>query len=500
MLRIDHVSVKEEVPQLYIHPAKLIREIDGQLMYIGKGLSQSDIVCIQSTVPAKPISAACSIYYYEVEVVNAGARAQIYVGLTDKTYEIGKPPGTIKRSFALRLDGKLYKESSQGETFCPGFSSGDIVGCGLDFEKDEIFFTRNGSLVGTTIKVPYKEYFATLAMNSPKEAIRINFGPKPFRYDLDDRAQRAAADQRVVISTQEVSPIQLQEIVHFYLMRMGYTATLDEFDLATGIDIEQKLLTSSKKRRKLSDLISPSVSNECAQCGGSCSASLCDNCILAMLRDAEVDMKPTLSEPKKGIRRAGSFDWGVLFLKSGDDTETSARSQPASSVDVLNHKIRGEVRAGIMKGEIGVVINILQHSFPALFSQRDSLSIPTLFVLRFVELVLENKQALALEFARSSLIRFRYHRIPSADGSSFQVRYVMGLLCYAEPENSPLNFLMTLEQRVITADLVNSALLELSHIETVTILEVLMKQLIASQTTLRELHMRSKEDSVSLAV
>lgn len=501
MIKTERHSGKQDNPQLYILPAKLLRILPDQMLYIGKGLSQADIVCMQSALAAKPISASCSIYYYEVAIISAGNRTQIYVGLTDKSYEMGKPPGTVKHSFALRLDGKLFKESSQGETYCQAFATGDVAGCGFDFEASEIFFTRNGSVIGKPIRnVQNKEYFAIVAMSSPKEAININFGQRPFLYDIDERASCAAEARQATILTYEVPYLKLQDTIHFYLMHMGYTQALREFDTAAGINTEDKMLKRHNKRRKLSDLITPSVQNECAQCGERCSGSMCDSCIVVVMRNAELDAKPTIPEPKKGIRRAGSFDWGTLFLKADDENETSVSSKPEAELSAQNLKMRGEVRAAIMSDNIGGAISILQNFFPAYLSQWEGASLPALYVLRFGELVSKGHLQEALEFARSSLVRFRYHRIPLADGTKFQVRLAMGLLCYSEPLKCPLQYLFSTLQRDLTADLVNSALLELERNDSINGLEALVKQLVVSQTALRELYTRSKEDSITLAV
>ncbi len=48
----------------------------------------------------------------------------------------------------LGEDGKKYTEGMRGEVYSETFGTGDIVGCGINFGKQEIFFTKNGKYLG----------------------------------------------------------------------------------------------------------------------------------------------------------------------------------------------------------------------------------------------------------------------------------------------------------------------------------------------------------------
>ncbi len=83
------------------------------------------------------------------------------------------------------------------------FHTDDIIGCGLNFFKREIFFTYNGNYYGKIFKykkkwikfnenisgpafkeVEIKEFYATIGLHSPSEGVSFNFGSKPFKFDL----------------------------------------------------------------------------------------------------------------------------------------------------------------------------------------------------------------------------------------------------------------------------------------------------------------------------
>lgn len=58
-------------------------------------------------------------------------------------------PGWVTGAVGYHADdGCLFEQSGQGQSFGPHYSTGDTVGCGIDFHQNWIFFTRNGTLVG----------------------------------------------------------------------------------------------------------------------------------------------------------------------------------------------------------------------------------------------------------------------------------------------------------------------------------------------------------------
>ena len=60
------------------------------LQYTGPGDHETDVGCIQANyaVPRNK-----RIYYYEVDIVNAGTKGLISIGFAEKGFNLGKHPG-----------------------------------------------------------------------------------------------------------------------------------------------------------------------------------------------------------------------------------------------------------------------------------------------------------------------------------------------------------------------------------------------------------------------
>mmetsp|Transcript_29712 Transcript_29712/g.27185 ORF Transcript_29712/g.27185 Transcript_29712/m.27185 type:complete len:86 (+) Transcript_29712:367-624(+) len=68
----------------------------------------------------------------------------------------------------------------------PKFTTGSVIGCGLNYFKREVFFTFNGQYYGPAFKdVELREYHAALSLHSLNEHVTFNFGSKPFTFDID---------------------------------------------------------------------------------------------------------------------------------------------------------------------------------------------------------------------------------------------------------------------------------------------------------------------------
>ncbi|XP_034058491.1 SPRY domain-containing protein 3-like isoform X1 [Gymnodraco acuticeps] len=199
--------------------------VSGTLLeYVGKGKSIMDVGLAQAR---QPLTTRC--HYYEVEIVDAGEKCYIALGLAKKDYPRNRHPGWSRGSVAYHADdGKVFHGSGVGDAFGPRCLKGDIMGCGIMFPRDYIldeegdvddwdrlevrqgregvqnvlylddeeeeeedgeegeqearkvtvFFTRNGKLMGRReMRVPPGGLFPTVGMLSSGEKVKVDLHP-----------------------------------------------------------------------------------------------------------------------------------------------------------------------------------------------------------------------------------------------------------------------------------------------------------------------------------
>ena len=54
-------------------------------------------------------------------------------------------------------NGRLYHADGLASQNWPPFGSGDVIGCGFDYETKEVSYTRNGKYLGMVTSVSYSE-------------------------------------------------------------------------------------------------------------------------------------------------------------------------------------------------------------------------------------------------------------------------------------------------------------------------------------------------------
>ncbi|CAL8366878.1 unnamed protein product [Lota lota] len=199
------------------------------LEYVGKGKSIMDVGLAQARLP---LTTRC--HYFEVEIVDAGEKCYIALGLARRDYPKNRHPGWSRGSVAYHADdGKLFHGSGVGDAFGPRCLKGDIMGCGIMFPRDYIldgeadgddweqledqpqqegiqnvlylndedeeeeeeegdmemergqegrkvavFFTRNGKLMGRReVAVPPGGLYPTVGMLSSGEKVKVDLHP-----------------------------------------------------------------------------------------------------------------------------------------------------------------------------------------------------------------------------------------------------------------------------------------------------------------------------------
>ena len=133
-----------------------------------------DYVCsVKILQPMTPVQ-----NYFEYQIICPGINCAITIGIVSHDYPLDKHPGWDEEGIGYHADdGKLYNEQVHCERIGPICTTGDRMGCGVDFETVDspdyvkVFFTKNGRQVGDFVefKIPKSGLYPFIGMMSRGE-------------------------------------------------------------------------------------------------------------------------------------------------------------------------------------------------------------------------------------------------------------------------------------------------------------------------------------------
>ncbi|KAK5228214.1 hypothetical protein LTR47_000459 [Exophiala xenobiotica] len=188
-----------------------------------------------------PMSPACGIYYFEVEIKHKSKDTAIAIGFSTAEASLERLPGWETHSWGYHGDdGKMFFGEHSGRNYGPTFGAGDIIGCGVNFNAGHAFFTKNGQDLGICFRELKKDVrpFPTIGMKKHSGAlITVNFGQHPFVFDIDDKMETEKSSVAKDIAKAKPSSLQehrdesslVQELVMQFLAHDGYVETAKAF-------------------------------------------------------------------------------------------------------------------------------------------------------------------------------------------------------------------------------------------------------------------------------
>ena len=162
------------------------------------------------------------VFYFEVDVASAGASAsRLAVGLLRPDLPVGDVSGPgVNGSFLFESSGRVYTSASdEGRPYGPQFSAGDVVGCGWDLVRQRVFFTVNGAFVDiVSDHVRSVSMIPSVMMASRGASFRVNFGAKPFLYNVEGALGACETRVAEVQSSRDANRNRLARV----LVAMGF--------------------------------------------------------------------------------------------------------------------------------------------------------------------------------------------------------------------------------------------------------------------------------------
>ncbi len=137
--------------------------------------------------------------YFEVQILKVGTSGNISIGLAKDSGSgsgiINKVVGFETGTYGVRFDTGVKQGSNASEgDFVYEPAEGDIIGCGFDFGAKNIWYTRNGVLLGVAFtgveEKKLRPVVSFSGMNEGAQSVQINCGIVPFKYTVNEGAPR----------------------------------------------------------------------------------------------------------------------------------------------------------------------------------------------------------------------------------------------------------------------------------------------------------------------
>ncbi|XP_023938394.2 ran-binding protein 10 isoform X3 [Bicyclus anynana] len=222
------------------------------------GKTHKDAASVRAT---HPIPAACGLYYFEVRIVSKGRDGYMGIGLSAHGVNMNRLPGWDKHSYGYHGDdGHSFCSSGTGQPYGPTFTTGDVIGCGVNLVDNTCFYTKNGHHLGVAFRGLPPNLYPTVGLQTPGEVVDANFGQQPFVFDIEDMLRELRARTRLAIDEFPLPDEQgqwqqvLHRMVSTYLVHHGYCSTAQAFTRATGQPIDEDI-ASIKNRQRISKLV-----------------------------------------------------------------------------------------------------------------------------------------------------------------------------------------------------------------------------------------------------
>ncbi|ALC40604.1 RanBPM [Drosophila busckii] len=209
---------------------------------------------------AYPIPSSCGLYYFEVRIISKGRNGYMGIGLTAQQFRMNRLPGGDKQSYGYHgYDGNSFNSSCNGQSYGPTFTTGDIIGCCVNYVNNTCFFTKNGVDLGIAFRDLPTKLYPTVGLQTAGEEVDVNFGQEPFKFDkIQDmmKEMRSNVLRKIDRFTHMLDTPEnlMNRLVSTYLVHNGYCKTAEAFNSYTSQPFDEDL-ASIKTRQKIIKLI-----------------------------------------------------------------------------------------------------------------------------------------------------------------------------------------------------------------------------------------------------
>ncbi|KAI8983194.1 hypothetical protein BD414DRAFT_490219 [Trametes punicea] len=334
-----------------------------------------------------PIPPACGIYYYEVEILHKCPKGPISIGFSAPDVRLSRLPGWERNSWGYHADdGWAFPGHKEGSAYGPTFDTGDVIGCGIDFSQNRVFYTKNGTFLGMVFENVGKttEVYPCIGMRQTNESIRANFGSAPFRFAIEEhvRARRDAVwndimNTRIDWSLLGIGPRKSEEDRKVEVTKGAVTAGVTE-------DEESK---APLRKLVLAYLAHHGYARTARAFQKQCA-----------------DRSKAVPGAEPVQTKTEPVDEDAAMAVDTDDTRVAGTSAAAGSGALLDYdseygldrdlNTRLSITNAIIRGDIDTALTLIREHNPTVLEREQGLVLFRLRCRKFVELVLEAGEAL----------------------------------------------------------------------------------------------------------
>ena len=185
----------------------------------------------------------------------------IGIGLSSPTNLLSRLPGWDQNSYGYHADdGFLFRGLGGvgGMEYGPTFTTGDTIGCLVNFRRNTVHYTKNGLCLGLAFEgILNQPLHPTVGLRTPGEIVEANFGKQSFIFDFESELQRereAMMNQSLIVPIPSISQ-SISEMILQYLIHCGYseTASIFSYSLNSNNNMDMDASEISKDFASISE-------------------------------------------------------------------------------------------------------------------------------------------------------------------------------------------------------------------------------------------------------
>lgn len=95
-------------------------------------------------------------------------------------------PGWLRYTCGYHSDdGRAHSAADNHDVWARKYFSGDVIGCGIVWSSQEVFYTLNGAFLGVASHgLDFDSYYACIGIQASSCRLKVNFGTEPFAFNL----------------------------------------------------------------------------------------------------------------------------------------------------------------------------------------------------------------------------------------------------------------------------------------------------------------------------